>query len=197
MDREIVLPGALPAAFESACLIRCAGVAPPPGAGLAPTAVLAEFDRRDAATRLSALLTDLGFVAGREVRTGGGRRQYHLERVGVPAAQRVAAHRTVATAWRQGRLALLHAETLGASAPGALRRTAMAHAAWRAALLAGGRRRRADQLCVSLRDPEMAAILVRSARLIGVTAQVTTKPGCLAVTVDAAAVRRLRALAPA
>jgi hypothetical protein len=188
MDRDrvrgIVLPGALPAAFESACLIRCADVGRPLGA-------LAEFDQKDAAVRLSALLTDLGFAAAREVRTGGGRRQYHLERVSVLEPQRPAADRTMAAGWHQGRLVLLHAEALGASALRAQRRTALAHAAWRAALLAGGRRRRAGQLCVRLRDHEMAAMLVRAARLIGVAAAVTNRPGCLAVTVDAATGPRL------
>lgn len=195
--RAIVLADALPTAFESACLVQCTDVTRSPGrrrpqwhaapVPLSPAAAaLAEFDQKDAAVRLASLLTDLGYAAGREVRTGGGRRRYDLQRVLVPEPQRAAANRMMAAAWRQGRQALLGTDPLGSSAPRHAQRVALARAAWRAALLAGGRRLRADILWVRLGDHDMAAVLVRAARLMGVTAEVTSRPGCLLVTVPAA-----------
>lgn len=206
MNRETVLADMLPAAFEAASLIQCTDVGRLPGrrrperrAGLAPTplaaaastsaplasAPLAEFDHEDAAGRLTALLGELGFAASREVRTGGGRRRYTVQRVLVPAPQRAAATRTLSAAWRQGRRALLSTDPLGASSPRNAQRATLACAAWRAALLAGGRRLRTDVLGVRLGDPEMAAALVRAARVLGVTAVVLPRSGCLLVTVSA------------
>ncbi|WP_433293541.1 hypothetical protein ACQP2F_30865 [Actinoplanes sp. CA-030573] len=183
--RDIVLAGALPAAFESACLLRCADVRPAARQRTAPLIgdTVAEFDHGDAATRLTLLLTGLGCAADRESRTGGGRRRYDLHRVLVPGAQRMAVARMTAAAWRQGRQALLSAEALGASSRRHAQRVTLAHAAWRAALLAGGRRRRGDLLWVRTGDQEMAAMLVRAARLIGEDTEVSRRPGCFMVAV--------------
>jgi hypothetical protein len=175
--RDIVLARTLPAAFESACLLRCAATPADP--------VLAEFDHRDAADRLASLLTGLGCAADQETRTGGGRRRYDLHRVLVPQPRPTG--RMLAAAWRQGRQALLSTETLGASSPRHTQRLTLAHAAWRAAMLAGGRRRRGDLLWVRLGDQEMAAVLVRAARLIGVSTEVSRRPGCFMVAVPARA----------
>ncbi|MFC0529418.1 hypothetical protein [Phytohabitans kaempferiae] len=184
----------LPAAFEATSLIQCTDVSRVPGrrrpewrtgltmAPLVPPAV-AEFDHEEAARRLATLLGDLGFAAGHEVTTGGGRRRYQVQRVVVPAAERDGTHRLLATAWRQGRRALLGTDPIGPSSPRNAQRVTLARAAWRAALLAGGRRLRADSLGVRLGDQEMAAVLVRAARLLGVTAGVMSRPGCLLVTV--------------
>ena len=202
--RAVVLADALPTAFESACLVQCTDITRLPGrrrpewqaAPVDPTTTaLAEFDEKDAAGRLASLLTDLGYPAGREVRTGGGRRRYDVYRVLLAEPQRLAAIRTMATAWRQGRLALLGTDPLGSSSPRNGQRVTLARAAWRAALLAGGRRFRADLLCVRVGDHDMAAVLVRAARVLGVTAAVTKRPGCLLVTVSAAAAPRLLAAA--
>lgn len=191
MDRDIVLAAALPAAFESACLIRCAGVRPAsntpagrrrPEWEAAPTI---EFDETDAANRLSTLLLGLGCGATREVRTGGGRWRYDVQRVQVAETQRPAVTRMMAAAWRQGRTALLGTEPLGASSRRAAQRVSLAHAAWRAALLAGGRRRRGDLLWVRLGDQELATVLVRAARLLGVPTEVSRRPGCYTVAVPA------------
>jgi len=176
--RDIVLAAALPAAFEAACLVRCAYVQGRPAAVI-------EFDRGDAAGRLTSLLTRLGVAAAHEVQTGGGRRRYDLQRVHVPEAQRVATARMIAAAWRQGRQALLGHETLGATSPRHAQRLTLAHAAWRGALLAGGRRKRGDLMWVRLSDHEMAAVLVRAARLLDVATEVTRRPGCLMVAVPA------------
>ncbi|GAB1692115.1 hypothetical protein [Krasilnikovia sp. M28-CT-15] len=196
MNHERVLAGAAPHAFESACLIQCADTSRLPGRRRpewrdalvgAPAAdpALAEFDQPDAAVRLATLLTGLGCTVDVERHSGGGRRRFHVHRVVMPELQQSAASLMMAAAWRQGRLALLRNETLGSSARANARRATLAQAAWRAALLAAGRRRRAGLLGVRLGDPEMAAVLVRAARLMGVTAQMTSRPGCLQVTVPA------------
>jgi len=196
--RAVVLADALPTAFESACLVHCADVTRLPGrrrpdwqAAPAPTPLvataLAEFDQEDAAVRLASLLAELGYAVSREVRTGGGRRRYAVQRLLVPESQRIATSRMMAAAWRQGRLALLSTDPLGSSSPRNAQRVTLARAAWRAALLAGGRQLRTNLLWVRLGDHEMAAVLVRAARLLGVTAELTVRPGCLRVTVSAAA----------
>ena len=176
--RDIVLAAALPAAFEAACLVHCAYVQGRPAAVI-------EFDRGDAAGRLTSLLTRLGVAAAHEVQTGGGRRRYDLQRVHVPEMQRAGTGRMMAAAWRQGRQALLGNETLGASSPRHAQRVTLAHAAWRAALLAGGRRKRGDLMSVRLGDHEMAAVLVRAARLLDVATEVSRRPGCFMVAVPA------------
>jgi hypothetical protein len=190
---HVVLARALPAAFEAACLIRCATLqfgafGPAPAGGPAGFgAVLAEFDREDAAGRLEGLLAGLGCAVVRDVLTGGGRRRYDVQRIEVPGPQRRPARHMLATAWRQGRTALLSTEPPGPSSPRYAQRRILARAAWRAALLAGGRRRRGDLVLVRVGDHEMAAMLVRAARLLDVPAEITTRPGCILVTVPAAA----------
>lgn len=191
-----VLPAhTLSAAFEATSLIQCTEVSRVPGrrrpewrASLSMPPLgqpaLAEFDGGEAAARLATLLGDLGFPATHDVTIGGGRRRYQVHAVAVRPDLRDEAHRLLAAAWRQGRRALLGTEPIGSSSPRNAQRAALARAAWRAALLAGGRRLRADSLGVRLGDQEMAAVLVRAARLLGVTAGVMTRPGCLLVTVS-------------
>ncbi|MBO3740242.1 hypothetical protein [Actinoplanes flavus] len=199
--RTVVLARALPAAFESACLVECVDTARPqrpsplrpvPRSGEA----LAEFDRAEAADRLAFLLTDLGCAAARETWSGGGRRRYQVQRVLVQETQRLATSRMLETAWRQGRQALLDSTSLGASSPRHAQRLALAQAAWRAALLAAGQRRRRDLIWVTVRDQEIAAVLVRAARLLGATAMVTRRSGCVVVTVSAEAADLLPATPP-
>ncbi|MCW6008499.1 hypothetical protein K1W54_28740, partial [Micromonospora sp. CPCC 205371] len=101
-------------------------------------AVLAEFNREDAAHRLALLLSDLGVAASHDVRVGGGRRRFRLHRVVVPA-DRDGVIRALSGYWRQGRATLLSTELVGASSPRNAQRATLARAAWRAALLAGGR----------------------------------------------------------
>jgi hypothetical protein len=199
--RTVVLADALPGAFESACLVECVDTtrpqrqplpAPVPQAGEA----VAEFDREDAADRLVYLLEGLGCEAAREIRIGGGRRRYEVHRVLVPESQRLATSRMLSAARRQGRQALLGTEQLGASSPRHVQRVTLAQAAWRAALLAAGQRRRGHLLWVTLRDQEIAAVLVRAARLMGVNAEVARRPGCLVVTVAADEATALPATPP-
>lgn len=180
--------------FEAMSLVQCtdltraAGRRRPAwahGEGYRPNlpAVLAEFNREDAAHRLALLLSDLGVAASHDVRVGGGRRRFRLHRVVVPA-DRDSVIRALTGYWRQGRGTLLSTELVGASSPRNAQRATLARAAWRAALLAGGRRLRADSLGVRLCDQEMAAVLVRAGRLLGVTPMVESRPGCLLVTVS-------------
>ncbi len=199
--RAVVLAGALPAAFESAVLAACVDTS----RTLRPTALraesrigeaLAEFDREDPAERLEILLAGLGCMTRRDTRSGGERRRYSVERVIVHESQRHATSRMLDAAWRQGRQALLSAEPLGASSPRNTQRLTLAQAAWRAALLAAGHRRRRHVLSVMIRDQEIAAVLVRAARLLGVTADVTRRSGCVVVTVPAGAADLLPATPP-
>ncbi|MGN9906526.1 hypothetical protein ACTMTJ_03135 [Phytohabitans sp. LJ34] len=191
-----VLPAhVLSTAFEATSLIQCTETSRTSGRrrpewrgtpAMAPLGLpaLAEFDGGEAAARLATLLGDLGFPATLEVTIGGGRRRYQVHRVAVRPDQRDDAIRLLATAWRQGRRTLLGTDPIGSSSPRNAQRATLARAAWRAALLAGGRRLRTDSLGVRLGDQEMAAVLVRAARLLGVTAGVMTRPGCLLVTVS-------------
>lgn len=199
--RAVVLAGALPAAFESAVLAACVDVT----RTVRQTAIravprvgeaLAEFDREDPAERLELLLTGLGCRAWRDSRSGGERRRYSVERVLVHESQRHATSRMLDAAWRQGRQALLGAEPLGASSPRHTQRLALAQAAWRAAMLAAGHRRRRHVLSVMIKDQEIAGVLVRAARLLGVTAEVTRRSGCVVVTVPADAADLLPATPP-
>ncbi|HWS34982.1 MAG TPA: hypothetical protein VN408_19865 [Actinoplanes sp.] len=198
----VVAAGVLPAAFESAFLIRCASPARLPGrraacvSRAARPAGLIEFDREDAAVRLMTLLDGLGFQPRHEVRDGGGQRRYRVHQVTVPGEVQPMVNRTMGAAWRQGRSTLLDTGTVGMSSPRHAQRGMLAKAAWRAALLACHRRRFMDPPGVHLGDHETAALLIRTARLLGVTVVMTRRPGCLLVTIpvaDAAALLALRA----
>jgi hypothetical protein len=176
------------AAFESACLIRCANLGTPfaprrPSFGSGPAAdaeAVAEFDQRAAAERLTSLLTGLGYAATSEVRAGGGVRRYEVHRVLVPEREQPAMRRAMTTVWERGRRLLDDDQHT--------RRITLSRTAWQAALLAGGSRRRAGTLRVCLGDPELAGILVRGTRLIGVPGEVTRRPGCIVVSVANASV---------
>ncbi|WP_306205777.1 hypothetical protein [Actinoplanes sp. RD1] len=189
--RAVVLPGALPAAFEAACLVECTGVSrlsrlSPAPAGRTDPALFAEFNQPSAAGRLISLLQVLGHDAAVTVREAGGRRRYLVHGVLVAPQDRAIIDRTLATAWRQGRQALLATEQLGATSPRHAQRMTLARAAWQAALRScGSRRRRDEALWVRLGDQTLATVLIRAARLLGVNAEVVRRPGCLLVIVPA------------
>ncbi|MBM2619656.1 hypothetical protein JIG36_29350 [Actinoplanes sp. LDG1-06] len=149
---------------------------------------LAEFGSPQPAARLTLLLTGLGFTAVAETRVGGVARQYELQRVLVPEAERAQLNRRMTVAWQWGRQQLLDTETRGSLASVHSRRVAVARYAWQAVLLAGAPRRRAGELRVKLGDPETADLLVRGARIIGVTGEVIRRQGCFVVAVANAAV---------
>ncbi|NBE84538.1 hypothetical protein [Micromonospora rubida] len=176
-------------AFEVACLLRCAsppaaqagaGRRPPAPAHIGPAA---EFNREDAAHRMRQLLARLEIPVGHEVTTGGLRRRFELHRLQVPREHRATYATLVEIGWRQGRRELLGGPVPGASTARRVWRPRLAAAAWRAALLAGGRHVRRHILGIRLTDRELAAVLVRGAALLEVPALLRPGAGCYVVSV--------------
>ncbi|WP_433349104.1 hypothetical protein [Micromonospora sp. CA-111912] len=176
-------------AFEVACLLRCASApAAPAGAGRRPPAPArigqaAEFNREDAAHRMRQLLARLEIPVGHEVTTGGLRRRFELHRLQVPREHGATYATLVEIGWRQGRRELLGGPMAGASTARRVWRPRLAAAAWRAALLAGGRHVRRHILGIRLTDRELAAVLVRGAALLEVPALLRPGAGCYVVSV--------------
>jgi hypothetical protein len=188
-------------AFEASCLVRCTDVGrlasrAPRGrqVRLERTAspALAEFNHEQAARRLVELLARTGHHASHRTHDGGVRRRFTVHQVLIDGGERAAVYRTLSAGWTQGRRAMLDTAPVGASSPHNERRADLGRRAWRAALLAGGSRLRGDVLGVRLGNQEMAAVLVRAARLLDVTAVVLPRPGCLLVTVSALEDRIMR-----
>ncbi|MEV4478311.1 hypothetical protein [Micromonospora coxensis] len=170
-------------AFEVACLVRCT---PPPAANRGPAEPyrpVAEFNRPEAALRLRQLLTRLDVPVEHEVVSGGLRRRYELHRLHVPAEHRATYAELCESGWRRGRRELLGGPVPGASSARAAWRCRLAAAAWRSALLAGGRHVRRHILGVRLTDRELAAVLVRGAALLEVPALLRPGAGCFVVSV--------------
>ena len=84
---------------------------------------------------------------------------------------------------RQGRRELIGPTLLGSSTPRRVWRPRLAAAAWRSALLAGGRHVRRHILGVRLTDRDLAAVLVRGAALLDVPALLRPGAGCFVVSV--------------
>jgi hypothetical protein len=173
-------------AFEAACLLRCmptpAGSRAPRPAGSHPATVV-EFNREDAAQRMRQLLERLDVPVEYEMAVGGLRRHYELHRLRVPAGHRQRYAWLIEAGWWQGRRELLSAPVPGASTPRRVWVPRMAAAAWRSALLAGGRHVRRHILGVRLTDRDLAAVLIRGASLLGVTAELRPGTGCFLVCV--------------
>jgi hypothetical protein len=172
--------------FEAACLLRCTPAPAPTGrrrsTGPRPAGP-AEFNRADAALRMGYLLDRLAVPVRHEQTTGGLRRRYELHQLRVPADYQAGYVALLETGWRQARRELLAAGTPGASATRRVWRARLAGAAWRSALLAGGRHVRRHILGVRLADRELAAVLVRSAALLEVPALLRPGAGCFVVSV--------------
>ncbi|MDP9796067.1 hypothetical protein J2S43_004579 [Catenuloplanes nepalensis] len=181
-------------AFEAACLIRCARpvrpaetrrprladvhrVAAPQGDAVA------EFDREEAAERLTMLLAALGYHARSAERDGGGVRRYAVQQVTIAEPDRAAADRMMVTSWQRGRQRLLATDPLGSTSPQAAHRVVLARAAWNAGVLVGRLRPRHSQLRIGIAEPDMVAVLVRAARLGGVTSSVSKRSGCFVIAV--------------
>ncbi|WBB71757.1 hypothetical protein O7602_18660 [Micromonospora sp. WMMD1128] len=177
----------LAGAFEVACLVRCT---PPPAADVRRLdsdpyrGGTAEFNREDAARRMRQLLRRLDVPVEHELTTGGLRRRYELHRLSVPPGHRSAYANLLAAGWRQGRRELLGGPVPGASTARRLWRPRLAAAAWRAALLAGGRHVRRHCLGIRLADRDLAAVLVRGAALLEVPAVLRPGSGCFLVSVS-------------
>ncbi|WP_433532380.1 hypothetical protein ACQPYA_10275 [Micromonospora sp. CA-263727] len=176
-------------AFETACLLRCMPPPAAPGQRLARLpaqtgrAATIEFNREEAARRTRQLLDRLGIPVRHERAVGGLRRRYELHRLDVPREHRAAYLTLVENGWHRGRRELLGGPLPGASTVRRLRRTGLAAAAWRAALLAGGRHVRRHILGVRITDRELAAVLVRGAALLDVPAMLRAGTGCYLVSV--------------
>lgn len=172
-------------AFEAACLLRCMPAPSVPRArhAVEPYRSTVEFNRQDAASRMRYLLGRLDVPVEHEVTIGGLRRRYQLHRLRVPASGQVTYATLLEAGWRQGRRELLGGAVPGASASRRLWRSRLASAAWRSALLAGGRHVRRHILGVRLTDRELAAVLVRGAALLDVPATLRPGAGCFVVSV--------------
>lgn len=176
----------LTAAFEAACLLRCV-TAPTAarrqrGAPVHPPAQV-EFNREDAAQRLRHLLHQLEVPVTHERAVGGLRRRYELHRLTIAPAQQPGYAAILGASWRRGRGELIGAPVRDASLPRRVGRTQLAAAAWRAALLAGGRHIRRHILGIRVTDRDLAAILVRSAALLDAPAMLRPGTGCYLVSV--------------
>jgi hypothetical protein len=174
-------------AFETACLLRC--MPPPATPGhrhpgqqpVRPSTI--EFNREEAARRTRQLLDRLDIPVRHEVTVGGLRRRYELHRLHVGREHRPTYAAIVENGWRRGRRELLGGPVPGASTARRLWRTRLAAAAWRAALLAGGRHVRRHILGVRITDRELGAVLVRGAALLDVPALLRPSTGCFLVSV--------------
>jgi hypothetical protein len=174
--------------FEAALLLRCTGITVSRyprhhHRPARPAHVFAEFSDPHAAGRLVALLCAAGVPAGRDEVVAGVRRQYRLHRVSVPVPWRAAARRLLDDAWQEGWEVLLDTTATGASSPRRSHRSALSVAAWRAALLAAGRRSRSSSFGVRVSDRDTAALLLRAARMLGVPAAIQARTGCWLLTV--------------
>ncbi|WP_051798303.1 hypothetical protein [Catenuloplanes japonicus] len=189
-------------AFEAVCLVRCARPVLPTetrrprlsavGRTDAPqNAAVAEFDREDASQRLTTLLDCLGYRARAQERDGGGVRRYAVQQVTIAEPDRIAVDRMMVTSWQRGRQRLLGTDPLGHSSPHHMHRVVLARAAWNAGLLVGRLRPRHGLLRIGIAEPDMVAILVRAARLLGVTASVSRRSGCFVIAVPETAAATL------
>ncbi|MER5455120.1 MULTISPECIES: hypothetical protein [unclassified Micromonospora] len=174
-------------AFETACLLRCMPPPAAPGnryAGQQPAIpATIEFNREEAARRTRQLLDRLHIPVRHETAVGGLRRRYELHQIHVAREHRMAYAAMVENGWRRGRRELLGGPVPGASTARRLWRTRLAAAAWRSALLAGGRHVRRHILGVRITDRELAAVLVRGAALLDVPALLRPGTGCFLVSV--------------
>ncbi|WBB81612.1 hypothetical protein O7606_09730 [Micromonospora sp. WMMD882] len=172
-------------AFEVACLLRCMPL-PAGSRGRRtgePYRSVVEFNREDAALRTRQLLGRLAVPVEHEVSVGGLRRRYELHRLRVPESGRAAYTLLLEAGWRQGRRELLGGTAPGSSGPRRVWRARLAAAAWRSALLAGGRHVRRHILGVRLTDRDLAAVLVRGATVLDVPAAFRPGAGCFVVSV--------------
>jgi hypothetical protein len=179
--------------FEAALLLRCTGITSsryprlnrrPPAV---PPDIFAEFSDAQAANRLAALLRAAGIPVGRDELIAGGQRQYQVHRVSVPDPCRAEARRMLDDAWQEGWDVMLDPTATGSSSPRRSHRTALSVAAWRAALLAAGRRYRSSSFGVRVSDRDTATLLLRGGRTLGLPAAMQARTGCWLITVPSGA----------
>ncbi|RKR92432.1 hypothetical protein BDK92_6873 [Micromonospora pisi] len=174
--------------LEIAALVRCTPVAAAPTDHRSDThgvhgVLVAEFNQQTAADRLAYLLGRLKLTVVRETTVAGLRRRYQLHRLYVPVYQRAAYGALMTAAWNQGRTALLDPAATGGSSARQLWRPRLAEALWRSVLTAAGRHLHKNILGVRVADPDLAAMLIRSAQLLGARAALLRRSGCFLVSV--------------
>lgn len=138
--------------------------------------VLNEFNRAAAAYRLVRLLGTLDIEARVERSFEGGRHRYEVYRVIVSPGSGNALRAVLDEAWRTGYLQLCRGGDRAMARWQQRDRRALAVAAWRAALMAAGRRR-SGGLALRLADPDTTSVLVNAARAMGVHTRAQTRPG--------------------
>lgn len=186
------------AAFEATMLIRCTRpgpsgrrpneTAPPrqPGDAVVahrPDGVFVEFSRLDAADRLVSVLDRLGHPATRRIRIAGIRERRNIHQVVLTPTARMAVDPVLREGWRLG-IALLCDTPGGYLTPRRRRhRGELAAAAWRAAVLAAGYRRRRGARGLYIGDHDTVAVLVRAARVLDLAVTAHRRSGCHLVQV--------------
>lgn len=147
---------AVTAGFEIGMLLRCART----GSGRHGRTVM-EFSRKAAASRLTTLLDGLTLDAHRHEYVAGGWHRYEVHRV----VSTGLSDWPLSRAWSAGyeRLCDISPYQSGRQRQ---HRAELAQAAWRAAVLCGGTRRRGGPLAVRVSDADLGQILVRAARVL-------------------------------
>ncbi|MGH3713249.1 MAG: hypothetical protein ACRDT4_07265 [Micromonosporaceae bacterium] len=138
--------------------------------------VLNEFNQSAAAHRLVRLLQALQIEARVDKSFEGGRHRFEVYRVFVSPGSGTALGRILDEAWRSSYLLLCRTNDRALARWQQRDRRALAVAAWRAALMAAGRRR-SGSLALRLADPDTTSVLVNSARAMGVHTRAQTRPG--------------------
>jgi hypothetical protein len=143
----------------------------PPAAGRGSP--LADFDTAVAAARFrAAVARDADFRVWVEPLPGGIRHRHVVHRVLVPGDHGAAAAALLAEAWQEGVRLITDVRPLSPSSARWRTRRDLAAAMWRAALLASQTVRTAHGLRLRTPSSELAAVLVRAARLLDVSAEI-------------------------
>jgi hypothetical protein len=172
-DAPQVLPApAVAAGFEIGMLLRCARTGSGRHERNATSSTAVEFSRAGAADRLTVLLTDLGLATRQDEYAAGGWHRYQVYRVVCVGLEDWPLRR----AWQTG-YGRLCAGPEYRSSRQRRHRGDLAEAAWRAAVLCGGLRRRGGPLAVRVRDAELALVLVRAARVLDAPVNLRTAGG--------------------
>lgn len=174
------------AAFEAVMMMRCTApivarrrvTTDQLGYRSAPDAngVLNEFSRAPAAYRLVRLLGTLEIEARVDQRSEGGRHRYELYRILVSPGAGTTLAGVLDQAWRSGYLQLCRSGDRALARWQQRNRRTLAVAAWRAALMAAGRRR-SGTLALRIADPDTVSVLVNAARVLGVNTRTQTRQG--------------------
>lgn len=143
----------------------------PPAAGRGTP--IADFDTAAAAARFrAAVARDVDFRVWVEPLPGGIRHQHVVHRVLVPGDHGAAVAARLAEAWQDGVRLIAAVRPLSPTSARWRTRRDLAAAMWRAALLASQTVRTAHGLRLRTPSSELAAVLVRAARLLDVSAEI-------------------------